>query len=125
MKNLLLVDDERMFLMSLSENLRQSLKNVNIITAENGEEAIRVLDTMTVDFLLTDLQMPIKNGFDLLSYVRDFYPSIPAIIMTAYINGEIKERLTFLGFSDVMEKPIEFEELIKKIKNRIDNDKQA
>lgn len=125
MKNLLLVDDERMFLMSLTESLRQSLENINVITAENGEEAMRILDTMPVDFILTDLQMPIMNGFDLLSYVREFYPSIPAIVMTAHVNGRIMERLTFLGFSDVMEKPIEFEELIKKIKDRIDNDKQA
>lgn len=125
MKNLLLVDDERMFLMSLSESLRQTLENINVITAENGEEAMRILNTMPVDFLLTDLQMPVMNGFDLLSYVREFYPSIPAIVMTAHVNGSIMERLALLGFSDVMEKPLEFEELIKKIKEKLNNDKQA
>lgn len=116
MKNLLLVDDERMFLMSLSESLRQTLKDVNVITAENGEEAVRILDSMPVDFLLTDLQMPVLNGFGLLSHLKEFHPSIPVIVMTAHVNDETMKRLRSLGFLNIIEKPIEFENLIRKIR---------
>lgn len=119
MKNLLLVDDERMFLMSLSESLMQTFKDINIFTAENGEEAIRILNSIPISFLLTDLQMPVVNGFGLLSHVREFHPEVPVVVMTAYVNGEIIDRLNSLGFSDIVEKPIEFEELIRKIKDRI------
>lgn len=119
MKNLLLVDDERMFLMSLSESLMQTLEDVNVITAENGEEAIRVLDSMPVDFIVTDLQMPVLNGFGLLGHLKEFYPSIPVIVMTAYVNDETMKRLSSLGFLNIMEKPIEFENLIRKIREWI------
>lgn len=119
MKNLLLVDDNRMFLKSLSESLMQILKDVNVTTAENGQEAIRILDSMAVDFVVTDLQMPVLNGFGLLSHLKEFYPSIPVIVMTAYVNDETMKRLSSLGFLNVMEKPIEFENLIIKIKEGI------
>ncbi len=119
MKNLLVVDDERMFLMSLSESLMQALKDVNVITAENGEEAIRILDSMPVDFLLTDLQMPVLNGFGLLSHLKKFHPSIPVIVMTAYMNDETIKRLSSLGFLNIIEKPIEFENLVRKIREWI------
>lgn len=122
MKNLLVVDDERMFLMSLAEGLMQSLKEFNVFTAENGEDAIRVLDSNPVSFLLTDLQMPVKDGFALLRHVREFFPDIPVIVMTAYVNEDIMKRLKSLGFSEIMEKPIDFEDLIGKIRGRTKQD---
>lgn len=119
MKNILLVDDEKMFLISLSESLKQTLKDVNIITAENGEEAMRILNSIPVDFLLTDLQMPIVNGFDLLNHMREFYPEVNVIVMTAHMNDGIIKRLDSLGFSEVLEKPVELEDLISKIRERL------
>lgn len=119
MKRILLVDDERMFLKSLSEGLRQSLGNINVITAENGEEAIRLMNSEPINFLITDLQMPVMNGFDLLKYVKRLYPNLPVIIMTAYVSDEMMKELDCLGCSDVMEKPIEFDILVKKIKESL------
>lgn len=119
MKNLLIVDDERMFLMTLSESLRQSLDNIKVITAENGGEAIRVLGTMPVDLLLTDLQMPVKNGYELLEHVKEFYPNIPVIVMTAHVNSETINRLSYLGISEIVEKPLDFDDLVGKIRGLV------
>lgn len=116
MKNILVVDDERMFLMSLAEGLMQSFKEFKIFTAENGEYAMRVLDSNPVNLLLTDLQMPVKDGFDLLRHVRKFFPDIQVIVMTAYINEDIMGRLKSLGFSEILEKPFDLEDLIGKIR---------
>lgn len=116
MKNILVVDDERMFLMSLAEGLMQSFKEFKIFTAENGEYAMRVLDSNSVNLLLTDLQMPVKDGFDLLRHVREFFPDIQVIVMTAYINEDIMGRLKSLGFSEILEKPFDLEDLIGKIR---------
>ncbi len=116
MKNILVVDDERMFLMSLAEGLMQSFKEFKIFTAENGEYAMRVLDSNPVNLLLTDLQMPVKDGFDLLRHVREFFPDIQVIVMTAYINEDIMGRLKSLGFSEILEKPFDLEDLIGKIR---------
>ncbi len=119
MKNILVVDDERMFLMSLAEGLMQSFKEFKIFTAENGEYAMRVLDSNSVNLLLTDLQMPVKDGFDLLRHVREFFPDIQVIVMTAYINEDIMGRLKSLGFSEILEKPFDLEDLIGKIRRMI------
>lgn len=119
MKNILIVDDERMFLMSLSESLIQSLKGFNVFTAENGEEAIKILGSRPVNLLITDLQMPGKNGFDLLKHVKDFFPDMSVIVISAYINVDMMKGLKSLGFSQILEKPIDFEDLIGKIKAEI------
>lgn len=116
MKKILLVDDERTFLRSLSESLMNLLEDVKVLTAENGEDAIRILNSEPVNFLLTDLQMPVMNGFELLRYVKRLYPAIPVIVMTAYVSGDMIKELEYFGCIDVMEKPIELSDLVKKIR---------
>lgn len=117
MKKILIVDDERMFLKSLSESLMSLFEDVNVLTAENGEDAIKIMNSEPINFLLTDLQMPVMNGFELLSYVKRLHPGMPVIVMTAYVNNEILRELDYLGCLDVMEKPIELSELVKKIRD--------
>lgn len=119
MKRILLVDDERTFLKSLSESLMNLFKDIKVVTAENGEEAIRLMNSESINFLITDLQMPIMNGFDLLKYVKRIYPDLPVIIMTACVSDEMIKELDYLGCSDVMEKPIEFDLLVKKIRESL------
>lgn len=119
MKRILLVDDERTFLKSLSESLMNLFKDVRVVTAENGAEALRIMNSEPINFLITDLQMPVMNGFDLLKYVKRLYPNLPVIIMTAYVSNEMMKELDCLGCLDVMEKPIEFDLLVKKIKESL------
>lgn len=83
MKNLLIVDDEKLVLSSLSEALRISNSKFKVITAENGEEAERILNSINVDLLITDLNMPGKNGYELIADVFKNHSDIPVIVMTA------------------------------------------
>jgi len=115
MKNLLLVDDEMLFLKSLAEGLRMVNKDYNVMLAENGEHAIRILKSIRVDLLLTDLKMPVMDGFDLLiSVVKDF-PCLHVIVATAFANPDVIKKINALGFSDIIEKPFEFDDLVEKI----------
>lgn len=115
MKNILLVDDEMIFLKSLAEGLRMVNKDYNVMLAENGEHAIRILKSIRVDLLLTDLKMPVMDGFDLLLRVVKDFPYMQVIVATAYANSEVIKKINALGFSDYIEKPFEFDDLVEKI----------
>lgn len=117
MKKILLVDDEKTYVMSLSEGLRHINGSFNVLTAEDGEQAIKILKSANVDLLLTDLKMPVMDGFELLTYVLKTDPHMPVIVMTAFTNPDVLERLRKMGFSNYIEKPLEFDELVYRIRN--------
>lgn len=115
MKNVLIVDDEKSFLLSLVEGLRPYASDFNTLTAENGKEAIEILESVEADLIVTDLKMPGMDGFELLAYVKKNHPDVPVIIITAYYTSEIKERLEALGSFKLLEKPLDFKELVDNI----------
>ena len=115
MKNLLLVDDEIIYLKSLSEGLRQINRQYNVMLAENGERALKIMNSVKVDLLLTDLKMPVMDGFDLLVTVVKDFPRLPVIVATVFANSDVIKRIAALGFSDYIEKPFEFDDLVEKI----------
>jgi predicted regulator of Ras-like GTPase activity (Roadblock/LC7/MglB family)/ActR/RegA family two-component response regulator len=115
MKNVLIVDDERFFLMSLVEGLGTYAADFNTLTAENGKKALAVLRSTLVDLVITDLKMPEMDGFELLTHMSKEFSDIPVVVMTAYATPEIKNRLEGLGTFQLMEKPIDFRELVDTI----------
>ncbi|MGQ9495864.1 MAG: response regulator [Thermoanaerobaculaceae bacterium] len=115
MKNVLIVDDEKPLLLSLAEALRAYAEDFKLATAENGKEAVDILNTVKVDLVVTDLNMPKMDGFELLAYMSRNHPSIPVIVMTAFGSPEIKERLQGRGISSYLEKPFNVDVLVNKI----------
>ncbi len=59
----------------------------SVITAENGRRALEILERGEIAAVVTDLQMPELNGLQLVETIRDRFPSIPVILMTAYGSG--------------------------------------
>ncbi|MFZ2196318.1 MAG: response regulator [Thermodesulfovibrionales bacterium] len=115
MKNILLVDDEMIYLRSLSEGLRQINGEYNVMVAENGERALKILSSIKVDLLVTDLKMPVMDGFSLLVKVVKYFPYMHVIVATAFANSDVIKIINALGFSDYIEKPFEFDDLVEKI----------
>ena len=115
MKNILLVDDEMLFLKSLAEGLRMANKDYNVMLAKNGEHAIKILKSVRIDLLLTDLKMPVMDGFDLLLRVVKDFPCLQVIVATAFANPDVIKKINAMGFSDYIEKPFEFDDLVEKI----------
>jgi len=107
-KNVLIVDDEKPFLLSLTDGLAAYAKDFEVLTALNGKEALKVLDSTGVDLVVTDLRMPKMDGFELLAHMSGQYPAIPVIVMTAYGTPAIEERLQDMGTFHYLEKPLEF-----------------
>ena len=115
MKNVLIVDDERPFLLSLTDGLAAYAKDFQVVTALNGKEAVKVLNSTAVDLVVTDLRMPKMDGFELLAHMSSSYPEIPVIVMTAYGTPEIEERLQEMGTFHYVEKPLDLNVLADRI----------
>jgi len=121
MKNVLLVDDNKLILLALSEWLRLNYGSFEILTAENGKEAVTILETTPIDVLVTDLTMPVMDGFELLKYIRTNRPNTPVIVMTGSSDSDVEEKLHELGFDTCMRKPFEFKKIGERILNLLNN----
>ncbi len=115
MKNVLIVDDEAAFLISAAEGLLAYEKNFSVFTASNGVEALAKLSERSFDLLVTDLKMPVMDGFELLIRVRRMFPTIPVIVITAFGTADIEERLLAKGILGYLEKPLDIELLAERI----------
>lgn len=111
-----MVDDEKAFLSSLAEGLKDAVCGFEILTAENGKKALDAFRSgQRIDLLVTDLRMPEMNGFELLPVVKENYPGTRVIVLTSYTTPEIEEQLKSIGNCVCIEKPVEFEQLRDRI----------
>ncbi|MCK4508245.1 MAG: response regulator [Desulfuromonadales bacterium] len=115
-QSILIVDDEDSFLESIKEGLSLSDENFRIFTAKNGIEAIDIVNTQTVNLVITDLKMPEMGGYELVASLRRNHSDLPIIVMTAYGSSEMENNLIALGVSHYVNKPIEIESFTDKVK---------
>lgn len=118
MKNILLIDDDLSLLKTLGEEL-SSYEGWNILTVENGKQGADIIATYPVDLVVTDLSMPEMDGYELLALLREKWPSMPVIVMTADDSGEAGQRLRSLGVEQCISKPYRFSELVRAISDRL------
>jgi CheY-like chemotaxis protein len=121
MKNVLIVDDEKEFILSIGDGLEKYSSDFRVLTAENGKEAVDKLESRKIDLVVTDLSMPQMDGFDLLAYMNNNFPSIPAIVMSDYATAVIKNRLKALGSLRLfLEKPVDLKTVATAILDCLD-----
>jgi len=111
--NILVVDDEPRFLRLLEANLRT--EGYQVITAQNGKEAIEIFSVSSVDLILLDVLMPQMDGFTVCQRIRQ-YSNVPIIILTA--KGEEQDRIRGLdvGADDYLVKPFSVMELLARVR---------
>jgi CheY-like chemotaxis protein len=112
---LLVVDDDAAQLRTLSRALANRLRDVTLLTATSGAAAIELLQSTDVDVVLTDLQMPGMNGFELLAWMIEHAPHVPVLTMTAYWNPQAGERLRELGPTASFTKPLDLAAVAERI----------
>jgi len=100
---LLIVDDEARILSALRRALRR--EGYEIVTAETGEEALRILDERPVDGVLTDQKMPGMSGAQLLAEAARRRPAAVRMIITGWTEEIPRERLKKLGVCALITKP--------------------
>jgi chemosensory pili system protein ChpA (sensor histidine kinase/response regulator) len=86
----------------------------DVVAAHDGEEALKALRERPVAALITDIEMPRLNGFELLEIVRrrPATRTLPAIVITTRTGGKHRELANRLGASAYFSKPIDFEALL-------------
>jgi len=103
MPTLLVVDDEPGIVQSLEKIF--SGEGIHVISARSGEEALGSLQQQPVDVVLTDLRMARLSGLDLLRTIRNEFPEVEVILMTAYATVESAVEAMREGAYDFVTKP--------------------
>jgi CheY-like chemotaxis protein len=122
MKYVLIVDDEEQLLLTMQAGFEPFKDRFEVLTACNGKEAVEVLASKRINLVVTDLKMPEMDGFDLLAHLKNNFPEIPAVVMTAFGTPSIEARLSTAGMMKMLEKPVDFEELTQLITSLLDAD---
>ena len=122
MKYVLIVDDEEQLLLTMQAGFEPYKDRFEILTARNGKEATVLLASARVNLVVTDLKMPEMDGFELLAFLKNNFPEIPAIVMTAFGTPEIERQLVRSGMISMLEKPVDFDELTQLIVNLLEDD---
>lgn len=113
MVTILVVEDNEHTRMLTEARLR---KFYNVVTAANGSEALDIFYERQIDLIVADIMMPIMDGYELVKNLRDNNEDVPVLFLTAKSTFEDK-RLGFeLGIDDYVTKPIDYEELLLRIK---------
>lgn len=120
---LLIVDDEEDMRSGIKRMLAREFKNLDIITAEDGEHALRLLSSTPIDIALFDIKMPGISGLDLLSDISGKNPRITIIMMTGFGTIELAVEAIKLGAYDFISKPFERETLYRTIHKGIERNK--
>ncbi|MGD9390502.1 MAG: sigma-54 dependent transcriptional regulator, partial [Thioalkalispiraceae bacterium] len=111
--SILVVEDDA----TLSDALQDTLElaGYNVITAENGKAALSCLDKQEISLIVSDINMPVMDGEDLLKQVKEHSPETPIMLMTAY--GTIEQAVETMkeGAIDYLVKPFEAEVLVNMV----------
>jgi len=117
---LMVVEDHKVNQVVIQKTLKKQWPSVNIILAENGEEAIKLLkENPDVSIILMDLLMPVRDGFETAAYIRNEMPvdiaNIPILAMTAHAHISEDGKYHQYGMNDYILKPFKPKELFQKI----------
>ena len=112
-KTALIADDSASIRMVVSITLRDA--GVKVVEVANGEEALRLAQQQQFDFVITDINMPIMDGLDLIKALRKLagYRFTPILTLTNLNSDSIKQELKALGATGWIQKPFGAESLLK------------
>lgn len=114
MKSILIVEDDITYGMMLKTWLGK--QGFQVDTASNIARAQKQIEAATTDLILSDLRLPDQDGIDLLRWLGEKGLPIPLIIMTGYADIQSAVQAMKLGARDYIAKPVNPDELLKKIK---------
>lgn len=122
-QSILIVEDDLTFSTMLKTWLGK--KGYEVETASTNARARKLLTTRDFSLILSDLRLPDQDGIHLLSWLRDLQKATPVIIMTSY--AEIQGAVLAMkeGAADYVSKPVQPDELLKKIKEAISQESKV
>ena len=114
MFQIMVVDDDkntRLFLKAVLE-----AENYTVLTAENGEDALTLMDSNHVDLVVLDIMMPKMDGYEFTRALRESNNNLPILMVSAKQLPSDKKHGFMVGTDDYMTKPIDEEEMLWRIK---------
>ena len=106
----LVIDDDHAMRDMVSSLLRD--EGFEVVAAMGADAALSTLEGCCVQAVLSDIRMPGKSGFDILSEVHDVAPAIPVILMTSFGSVVTVDRAMRAGAFGCLSKPFSREELL-------------
>jgi len=113
---ILLVDDE--------ENYRELIAKVltkagyEVLQAADGMGALSLLERSNVDLVISDILMPVLNGYALVARLREKWPDMPVILTTGFLSPDAAKSM-MKGSVDFIPKPINAETLLDMVRGRV------
>jgi len=110
MFTILIVEDDPNLRQLMAVYLRRN--GFAVLKAQDGEEALSVMEASMPDLVICDIMMPRMDGYTLTTDLRQAYPTLPILMVTARETLEDKRMAFRAGTDDYMVKPIELDELL-------------
>lgn len=123
MKSILIVEDDITFGMMLKTWLGK--KGFEVSSVSNIARARKHIESEATDLILSDLRLPDHDGIDLLKWMNEQDKNIPLIMMTGYADIQSAVQAMKLGARDYVAKPVNPEELLKKISEALQEEKKS
>ncbi len=117
MANILICDDSAFIRNRIKDILKT--ESHTFLDANDGMALLRIIGQEKFDCILLDINMPNKNGFEVLSELKALNNSTPVIVLTTDIDNSTKERCLLLGAFDFLGKPPTTLELLTSIKRAV------
>lgn len=117
----LIVEDNKIITLGIKKTLSAEFPEISIVTAENGQEALNILDDLDQNelpyFILLDINMPVMNGIEFLLKIKkmESYSHIPIVIHTTSSSAEDYFKCKSLGVCGYFVKHIDFNEYKKNL----------
>ena len=109
-KTILIAEDEESNFYVIKTML--VLTQANILRAKNGQEALDIcVKDSQVDLVIMDLKMPVMDGFEATEKIKNLFPGLPIIVVTAYSSTTEKEKAIESGCDEFIKKPVSKKEL--------------
>lgn len=122
--NILYIEDDEIEEMKLNRTLRSLEVKHQITVAENGEKALEILHSKTIqpDIILLDLNMPVMDGIEFLQIMKthDNFKFIPTIIFTTSNNPKDMLECFKLGIAGYIIKPLRYDDYVGKVRTLLD-----
>ena len=122
-RHILVVEDNKINLMITRKILEK--RNIICQVADNGMDAIKMVETNYFDVVLMDIHMPGISGIEATQEIRKFKPDLPIIALTAVTIEENIDEFFRAGFSEIIPKPFKTEEFFEKIHRTLTQDTSA
>ncbi len=118
---ILVIDDETNIRRLLADILKD--ENFCVLTAEDGTEGLKLLESNPVDCVLLDVWMPGMGGIEVLESIRTIQPELPVIMISGHASVDVAVKAVKMGAFDFLEKPLSVDRIITLVRNALELDR--